>query len=198
MNRLGPEDYQSNRHIRKIMRLARASKGDVFFDLGCGMGKLCVVAVKEFGVRKAVGIEMHRGRAAKAARFVREQGLSDHIEIWNEDYMESDLGEATMLYCGHNETEEDVPHFEEALGSGSRFVSLFLPFVGVVPDAVDYPFYLMKLPFKKTEDASRWTAAVLTKRATVEELYRELDTDREYRYDKRLMGRLMKDRFAGV
>jgi hypothetical protein len=39
---------------------------------------------------------------------------------------------------------------------------------------------------------------VLTKKAEVEELYRELDTDREYRYDKRLMGRLMKDRFGGV
>jgi hypothetical protein len=198
MNRLGPEDYQSNRHIRKIMRLAQASKRDVFFDLGCGMGKLCVVAVKEFGVRKAVGIEMHRGRASKAARFVRDQGLSDRIEIWNEDYMESDLGEATILYCGHNETEEDVPHFEDVLGRGSRFVSLFLPFVGVVPDAVDYPFYVMKLPFKKTDDGSRWASAVLTKKAKVEELYRELDTDREYRYDKRLMGRLMKDRFGSV
>jgi hypothetical protein len=149
-------------------------------------------------VKKAVGIEMHRGRASKAARFVRDQGLSDRIEIWNEDYMESDLGEATVLFCGHNETEEDVPHFEDALGNGSRFVSLFLPFVGVVPDAVDYPFYLMKLPFKKTEDGSRWASAVLTKKAEVEELYRELDTDREYRYDKRLMGRLMKDRFGGV
>ena len=179
------------------MRLAQASKGDVFFDLGCGMGKLCVVAVREFGVRKAVGIEMHRGRAAKAARHVRDQGLSDRIEIWNEDYMESDLREATVLYCGHNETEEDVPHFEEALGNGSRFVSLFLPFVGVVPDAVDYPFYLMRLPFKKTEDGSRWASAVLTKKAKVEELYQELDTDREYRYDKRLMGRLMKGRFGG-
>ena len=198
MNRLGPEDYQSNRHIRKIMRLAQASKRDVFFDLGCGMGKLCVVAVKEFGVTKAVGIEMHRGRASKAARFVRDQGLSDRIEIWNEDYMESDLGEATILYCGHNETEEDVPHFEDVLGRGSRFVSLFLPFVGVVPDAVDYPFYVMKLPFKKTDDGSRWASAVLTKKAKVEELYRELDTDREYRYDKRLMGRLMKDRFGSV
>ena len=179
------------------MRLARASRRDVFFDLGCGKGKLCVVAVREFGVRKAVGIELHRGRAAKAAEYVRELGLSDRIEIWNEDYMESDVGEATIAYCGHNETEEDVPHFERELGAGSRFVSLFLPFVGVVPTAVDYPFYLMKLPFRKTRDASRWTSHVLTKKATPDELFKELDRDREYRYDKRLLGRLMKERFLG-
>lgn len=91
MDRLGPEDYQSNRHIRKLLRLAGATKGDVFYDLGCGVGQLCVVAVTEFGVRKAVGIEMHHGRAEKAAARVKELGLSDRIEIRNEDFMESDI-----------------------------------------------------------------------------------------------------------
>jgi predicted RNA methylase len=198
VNRLGPEDYQSNRHIRKILRLAGATRRDVFYDLGCGRGQLCVVAVTEFGVRKAVGIELHRGRAAKAAAHVQALGLSDRIEIWNEDYMDSDLGEATIAYCGHTETEEDLPRFEEQLGAGSRFVSLFLPFVGVVPAAVDYPFYLMKLPFRRTEDASLWISKVLSKKATLKELYEELDTDREYRYDKRLLTRLMGERFPGL
>ena len=86
MNRLGPEDYQSNRHIRKILQLALASSKDIFYDLGCGKGQLCVVAVAEFGVKRAVGIEMHRGRAAKAAKRVHELGLADRIEIRNEDF----------------------------------------------------------------------------------------------------------------
>ena len=198
MERLGPEDYQSNRHIRKLLRLARASKRDVFYDLGCGRGQLCVVAVSEFGVRKAVGIELHRGRAAKAAEHIRELGLSDRIEIWNEDYMESDLHEATIAYCGHTEAEEDAPYFERELRRGSRFVSLFLPFVGVVPSGVDYPFYVMDVPFKKTRDVSLWISKVLSRVASVEQLYQELDTDREYRYDKRVFKRLMKERFGGL
>ncbi len=196
MDRLGPEDYQSNRHIRKLLRLARATKRDVFYDLGCGRGQLCVIAVSEFGVRKAVGIELHRGRAAKAAEHIRGLGLSDRIEIWNEDYMESDLHEATIAYCGHMEAEEDVPYFEQELRRGSRFVSLFLPFVGVVPSGVDYPFYLMDVPFNKTRDVSLWISKVLSRRASVDQLYQELDTDREYRYDKRVFKRLMKERFA--
>jgi hypothetical protein len=75
-------------------------------------------------------------------------------------------------------------------------VSLFLPFVGVVPSAVDYPFYAMDVPFKKTGDVSLWISKVLSRRAGVEELYEELDTDREYRYDKRAFKRLMKLRFG--
>ena len=195
MQRLGPEDYQSKRHIRKLLRLAGASRRDVFYDLGCGRGQLCIVAVAEFGVKKAVGIELHRGRAAKAAEQVQRLGLSDRIEIWNEDYMESDLHEATILYCGHNEAQEDVARFEDGLSSGSRFVSLFLPFVGVVPSAVDYPFYVMDLPFRKTSDVSLWISKVLSRKASVGELYDELDTDREYRYDKRVFRLLMKRRF---
>jgi len=196
MNRLGPEDYQSNRHIRKLLSLARTTRRDVFYDLGCGRGQLCVVAVKEFGVKKAVGIEMHAGRARKAAEYVERLGLSDRIEIRNEDFMDSDVHDATVLYCGHYEVEDDVARFERELGAGSRFVTLFLPFVGVVPTDADYPFYLMEVPFTKTRDASLWISKVLFRKATAEELFRELDTDREYRYDKRTLKRLMNERLT--
>ncbi len=195
MNRLGPEDYQSNRHIRKILQLALASSKDIFYDLGCGKGQLCVVAVAEFGVKRAVGIEMHRGRAAKAARRVQELGLAHRIEIRNEDFMESDLHDATIVYSGLSETEEDISYFERKVSTGCRIVTLFLPFVGVLPEAADYPFYLMKVPFRKTEDVPLWNSKVLFRKATAGELYRELDSDREYRYDKRAFKQMMKERF---
>lgn len=195
MNRLGPEDYQSNRHIRKLLRLAGASSADVFYDLGCGRGQLCVVAVTEFGVKKAVGIEMHRGRAAKAEERVRRFGLSDRIEIRNQDFMESDLNGATVVYSGLGEIDDDVDYFESRVGSGCRIVTLFLPFVGVVPTSADYPFYMMKAPFRKTEDVSLWISKVLFRDASVDELFQELDTDREYRYDKRAFKQMMQKRF---
>ena len=196
MNRLGPEDYQSKRYIRKILRLAQASKEDVFYDLGCGIGQLCEVAVTEFGVKKAVGIEMHRGRAAKAVRRVQELGLTGRMEIRNADFMESEIKDATVVYCGLNEMDEDVQHFESGLRTGCRFVTLFLPFVGVLPTATDYPFYLMEVPFKKTRSASLWTSRVLLREATTSELYQELDADREYRYDKLVLNRLVRKRLV--
>lgn len=196
MNRWGPEDYQSNRYIRKILRLARASKEDVFYDLGCGKGQLCVVAVSEFGVKRAVGIELHGGRAAKAVAQIKQLGLSDRVDIRNEDFIESDIRDATIVYSGLTEMDEDVPYFESGVKTGCRVVTLFLPFVGVLPTAVDYPFYLMEVPFRKTKDSSLWVSKVLSRRTTVAEFYQELDTDREYRYDKRVFTRLARERFA--
>jgi len=181
-----------------MLRLAKASKGDVFYDLGCGRGQLCFMAVTEFGVKRAVGIELHKGRASKAARLVRELGLADRIEIRNEDFMETDLGDASIVYSGLEEVYEDVPLFEKKLKAGCRVVTLFLPFVGILPSAADYPFYLMRLPFKKTKDASLWISKALFKDASLAELYQELDTDREYRYDKRIFTRMLRERFPST
>lgn len=198
MNRLGPEDYQSNRHIRKILNLARASEKDVFYDLGCGRGQLCVVAVTEFGVRKAVGIELHKGRATKAAELIERLGLSDRVDIRNEDFIESDLGDATIVFSGLGEIDEDLNYFERQVKPGCKVVSLFLPFVGVLPSETDYPFYLMTVPFHMTRDVSLWISKVLFREASVDELYQELDTDREYRYDKRIFKRMMNERFPDI
>jgi len=149
-------------------------------------------------VKRAVGIELHRGRAAKAAERIQEMGLTDRIEIRNEDFMESDLHDATIVYCGLGEVDEDVALFGRKLKTGCKIVSLFLPFVGILPAAADYPFYLMKVPFRKTKDVSLWTSKVLFTDDSVEELYQELDTDREYRYDKRTFKRMMKKRFPSL
>ena len=194
MSNLGPERYQSNRSIRKLLHLAGASNTDVFYDLGCGIGQLCVVAVTEFGVKKAVGLERHKGRAKKSQKRIKELGLDDRIQITNEDFWHSDISEATIAYFGQVESDEDVADFEKKLSPGCKIITLFLPLVGIIPDNADYPFYLMQFPFTKTKSGSQWIASVLFKKATLKELYQELDSDTEYTYDKVIFKRLMKKR----
>lgn len=196
MSFLGPESYLSKRNIRKLLRLARASPADIFFDLGCGIGQLCVVAVTEFDVKKAVGIESHKGRAKKASKRIAKLGLAGRLEIRNQDFWESDLSQATIAYCGLTESVGDVSNFESKLKPGCRLVTLALPLVGVIPKEADYPFYLMELPFTKTKRISEWVSSVLFREATVEDLYEELDSDNGYYYDKRTFKRLMTERFS--
>ncbi len=52
----------TNPEIRKMLHLAKAGPSDVFYDLGSGWGQNLIVALTEFGVRKAVGIEQDRER----------------------------------------------------------------------------------------------------------------------------------------
>ncbi len=193
---MGPEVAQSNRNIRKMLQLARASKSDVFYDLGCGRGQLCIIAVTEFGVKRAVGIDAHMGRASKARRHVARLGLSDRIEIRNENFYDLDIGDATIVYNGLVEADDDWKFYEEFLKRGSRLATLSLPLIGAMPGSQDYPFYLMRVPFRRARNVSEWVRAVLGKKASLTEFLTEVDGDPDYWTDRRMLTRLMRKRFG--
>ncbi len=193
---LGPEVAQSNRQIRKMLRLAKISRNDVFYDLGCGRAQPCIIAVTEFGLRRAVGIDSHKGRASKAGQHVKRMRLSDRIEIRNENFYDSDLTEATVVYNGLIEDWGDLQFYDANLGKGCRLVTLSLPLVGVLPTAEDYPFYLMKSPFKKTKSLANWTSAALSRRTNFKDFSAEIRNDPDYRTDFRLLESLMRKRLG--
>jgi hypothetical protein len=93
------------------------------------------------------------------------------------------------------EGEEDLGFYEEKLRTRCRLITLALPLAGVMPNAQDYPFYLMKTPFRKTMSASDWIHAVLSKRATTEEFLSEIEHDPDFTQDKLMLKSLMKRRF---
>ena len=193
--RLGPEVAQSNQNIRKLMRLAKASRGDVFYDLGCGRAQLCIMAVTEFNVKRAVGIESHKGRWEKAQARVKRLGLSRRIRIIEKDIYESDLRRATIVYNGLMEHQGDVEFYENNLKPRCALVTLSLPLVGVLPNSQDYPFYLMKIPFKRTRKESEWINVSLSRRATAEEFLTEIREDPDFTQDIVSLKLLMKKRF---
>ena len=39
--------------VYKMLELAGASNSDILYDLGCGDGRIPIIAVKEFGVSRA-------------------------------------------------------------------------------------------------------------------------------------------------
>jgi predicted RNA methylase len=173
-----------------MLRLAKATSNDVFFDLGCGRAQLCIIAVSEFGVKRAVGIERLKRRANIATKRIKSLGLQRQVEIRNEEFYDSDMSDATIAYNGLTEEHEDLTFYESSL------LTLSLPLVGVLPSSVDYPFYLMKIPFRKTRKASDWAQAVLSKRASLREFFKEIGDDPDYWNDIRTLKSLIAERFS--
>ncbi len=195
---LGPDIAQSNRNIRKLLHLAEASKNDEFYDLGCGRAQLCIIAVFEFHVKHAIGIERLKNRAEKAKRRVKSLGLSRRIEIRNESFYDSDLSEATIAYNGLMEDYDDQEFYETNLRPGCKLVTPSMPLVGVLPNSQGYPFYLMRIPFRKTQNVSLWTRAVLSKKTSVKDFYKEISDDPDFWTDMRVLKGLMRRRFEGI
>ncbi|AFL67268.1 protein-lysine N-methyltransferase [Desulfurococcus amylolyticus] len=111
--------------VREMLKLAGAGKDDVLYDLGCGDGRILIVAVKEFNVKKAVGIERDSERVKEAVRRINEEGISDKAIVIQGDFFETDISEATIvtLFLLTSVNEVLRPKFENELRDGTRIVS---------------------------------------------------------------------------
>jgi len=70
---------------RKMLELAGASSSDVLIDLGCGDGRIPILAVNEYNVRKAYCIELRRDLAETARRRATEACIEDRVIVVNAD-----------------------------------------------------------------------------------------------------------------
>jgi SAM-dependent methyltransferase len=195
MNRIGPEVVHNDRAVRRLFSEIGVDRKDVFYDLGCGQGRLCIIAALEFHAKRSVGFELNKTRFNKAKSIVRKLSLSDRVEVTRKDFWKSDLREATVLYHGLTETEEDLSEYEAKIQKNAKLITLNLPLVGVLASENHYPFYVMSLPFRKTRSAPRWIENVLGKKASVDDFFEELRRDKDFWEDKRNLKSLMRKRF---
>ena len=111
--------------VRKMLELAKVGPGDVVYDLGCGDGRILIAAVKEFGAKKAIGIERREDLIKEAKRKIEEEGLSDRIEIIPGDMFEVPIKDATVVTLFLLPSVNDLlkPKLLRELKSGVRIVS---------------------------------------------------------------------------
>ena len=78
----------------RMLDLASVTSSDVVYDLGCGDGRLAIVAAKKFGAR-AVGVDVDAKRIAEAAANAAQAGVSTLVRFERQPTI--DLSEATVL-----------------------------------------------------------------------------------------------------
>lgn len=83
--------------IDSALRELQLTTADVFYDLGCGDGRVVIEAAKRYGCR-AVGIELDPQLAKTARDAVRAAGLTDSVNIYRGDATKCDVTEATAAY----------------------------------------------------------------------------------------------------
>jgi ribosomal protein L11 methylase PrmA len=124
--------------VRAMLKLANTSPQDVVYDLGCGDGRILLIAAKEFGVKKAVGIEKDPERYKVALTRVREEGLENKIEIRLGDFFDENISDATVvtIFLLTSVNELLKPKFERELKPGTRIVSHEFRIPGWRPERV--------------------------------------------------------------
>jgi len=112
-------------HVREMLRLAEVGSEDVVWDLGSGDGRIVIAAVKDFGARRAVGVEIQPELVAKSREAAEAAGVSDRVEFIEGDLFAADFSEATVvtLYLGHEANLRLRPKLIRTLKPGTRVVS---------------------------------------------------------------------------
>lgn len=110
---------------RKMLELAGAHEGDIVIDLGCGDGRIPIIAVKEFNVKRAVCVEIQKHLAEQAKENVRKLGLEDRIEVINDDMFKVNISEASIvtLFLLTSVNDALASKLKEELHKGTRIVS---------------------------------------------------------------------------
>lgn len=109
--------------VRAMLDLAEVGEGDLVYDLGCGDGRMAILAARDFGA-KAVGFDIDPERVAEARAAARAAGVSDRVRIEEADVFDLDLRPASVvtLYLLQRLNDRLVPKLA-ALAPGSRVVS---------------------------------------------------------------------------
>ncbi len=75
------------------------NENTVFYDLGCGMGKMVSHIGLQYNIKKSCGIELSKQRI-KCCNDIKEKYFKDNnkISFINDDFLNVDLSDATILY----------------------------------------------------------------------------------------------------
>ena len=78
----------------RLLQLANVTKDDLVYDLGCGDGRIAILAAKKYGA-KSVGVDVDLKRIADARANAGSAGVADLVRFTNPDG--ADLSNATVV-----------------------------------------------------------------------------------------------------
>lgn len=124
--------------IQKMLEIAEVQPGELVYDLGCGDGRVLIIAARKFGAR-SIGIEIDLIRFLWCQFLITILGLRKKIRIIYGDFFKQDLSDADVIFCyllqSTNNKLEDK--FLQEVGPATRIVSNTFMFNGLVLTKVD-------------------------------------------------------------
>jgi len=152
-NVLNGENVQlSEKSLRDIFKIVNLGKNDVFYHLGCSDEKGIEIAINEFKVKRAVGIDNNCKKIQGAKKKLDDRNISG--ELICQDIQESDLSSASVILFWFS-NEKIINEMLKKFGNlklETRIITVWGPLTDYLPDKVDFPYIVNKIPLKKAKN----------------------------------------------
>jgi precorrin-6B methylase 2 len=112
--------------VDTMCKMANVGKKDVVYDIGCGDGRMVIHAVKKYGAKKGVGIDLLPERIRECKANAKKAGVESRVKFEEKDALTiKDFSEATvvLLYLSNPLNEKLRPTLQKTLKPGARIVS---------------------------------------------------------------------------
>ena len=110
--------------VEAMLKLADVHKGDVVYDLGCGDGRIVIMAAEKFGAT-GTGVDIDREMVADARENAKRAGVNDKVHFVEGDLFATDIRPASVvtLYLFPTLNQKLRPKLMRDLKPGTRVVS---------------------------------------------------------------------------
>jgi len=152
-NLLSGEDVQlPEKSLKEIFKFSNLGKDDIFFHLGCNNEKGIEIAINEFKVKKAIGIDNNLEKIQNAQKNI--EGKNIDVKLIHQNIEESDISDATVILFWFTDEKiiKDMVKKFNKLKPETKIITIWGPLPNYLPDKVNFPYIINKVPFKKAEN----------------------------------------------
>ena len=150
-NLLSGEDIQlPQKSLREIFKFSKLGNEDIFFHLGCNNETAIEIAINEFKVKKAIGIDNNLEKIQNAQKNIEDKNMN--VKVIHQNIEESDVSDATVIlfwFTDENIIKKMIKKFEK-LKPETKIITIWGPLPNCLPDKINFPYIINKVPFKKT------------------------------------------------
>lgn len=149
--------------VEKMLEVAKVTKNDVVYDLGCGDGRIVLTAARKYGCKaKGFDIDPERIKECMDNYKKEKESVQKLAKFERKDIFKQDLSPASVvtLYLLPDLNVKLVPQLKK-LKPGSRIVSHAFDMRGYKPDQkftvktkddIEHDVYLWTIPLKPDND----------------------------------------------
>jgi len=136
-------------NIDAVYNKQQLNENDIFYHLGCGDGEGIKMALQEFHVKNATGVDNNKEKIQQAVKLIEENNLKGG-KFLCEDVLTSKIDDATAILFWFTDGEiiEKMKKRFQSLQDGCRIVTIWGPLPECLPTQVDFPYIINQVPFK--------------------------------------------------
>jgi trans-aconitate methyltransferase len=134
-----------DKSLRDIFNFVGLGKDDVFYHLGCDNANGISIAVNEYNVKKAIGIDID---PKKIEQSNKDLTLTNAKLVCGDIY-DLEFSDATVIlfwFTDENIIDKMMDKFKN-LPKGCKVVTIWSPLPNCIPQYVDFPYMINQTPF---------------------------------------------------